>query len=169
MHKFLKAIGFSDITKKQLDDVIKNIIDKPEKLKVTKDSEGNEFAELSCDVAPNMGITVRGIYNDDDGEFSIIVEKDVIEMYIDSYKNQTTWVKCKDNGDIEKVYIVGSIDYIWDENDSKFIEPESLYEVTFVRIKLPINLKNIFVVNAWEDKWLPYSYIVEKYKKDENH
>ena len=38
MHKFLKAIGFSDITKKQLDDVIKNIIDKPEKLKVTKDS-----------------------------------------------------------------------------------------------------------------------------------
>ena len=41
--------------------VINNIIDKPEKLKVTKDSEGNEFAELSCDVAPNMGITVRGI------------------------------------------------------------------------------------------------------------
>ena len=31
MHKFLKAIGFSDITKKQLDDIIKNIIDKPEK------------------------------------------------------------------------------------------------------------------------------------------
>ena len=108
------------------------------------------------------------ICNDDDGEFSIIVEKDVIEMYIDSYKNQTTWVKCKDNGDIEKVYIVGSIDYIWDENDSKFIEPESLYEVTFIRIKLPINLKNIFVVNAWEDKWQPYRYIVEKYKKDEN-
>ena len=107
------------------------------------------------------------ICNDDDGEFSIIVEKDVIEMYIDSYKNQTTWVKCKDNGDIEKVYIVGSIDYIWDENDSKFIEPESLYEVTFVRIKLPINLKNIFVVNAWEDKYLPYRYMVEKYKKDE--
>lgn len=109
------------------------------------------------------------ICNDDDGEFSIIVEKDVIEMYIDSYKNQTTWVKCKDNGDIEKVYIVGSIDYIWDENDSKFIEPESLYEVTFIRIKLPINLNNIFVVNAWEDKWQPYRYIVEKYKKDENH
>ena len=107
------------------------------------------------------------ICNDDDGEFSIIVEKDVIEMYIDSYKNQTTWVKCKDNGDIEKVYIVGSIDYIWDENDSKFIEPESLYEVTFVRIKLPINLKNIFVVNAWGDKWIQYRYIVEKYKKDE--
>ena len=66
MHQFLRAIGFSDITKKQLNEVINNIIDKPEKIKVTKDSEGNEFAELSCDVAPNMGITVRGIYNDDD-------------------------------------------------------------------------------------------------------
>ena len=66
MHQFLRAIGFSDITKKQLNEVINNIIDKPEKLKVTKDSEGKEFAELSCDVAPNMGITVRGIYNDDD-------------------------------------------------------------------------------------------------------
>ena len=66
MHQFLRAIGFSDITKKQLNEVINNIIDKPEKLKVTKDSEGNELGELSCDVAPNMGITIRGIYNDDD-------------------------------------------------------------------------------------------------------
>ena len=106
------------------------------------------------------------ICNDNDGEFSIIVEKDVIEMYIDSYENQTTWVKCKDNGDIEKAYIVGGIDYIWDENDGKFIKPKTLYEVTFVRIKLPINLKNIFVVNAWEDKWLPYSYFLEKYRKN---
>ena len=38
MHQFLRAIGFSDITKKQLNEVINNIIDKPEKLKVTKDS-----------------------------------------------------------------------------------------------------------------------------------
>ena len=46
MHQFLRAIGFSDITKKQLNEVINNIIDKPEKLKVTKDSEGNEFAHV---------------------------------------------------------------------------------------------------------------------------
>ena len=37
MHQFLRAIGFSDITKKQLNEVINNIIDKPEKIKVTKD------------------------------------------------------------------------------------------------------------------------------------
>ncbi len=66
MHKFLRTIGFSEINKKDLDALIQKIINKPEKIKVTKDSEGNEFAELSCDVAPNMGITVRGIYNEDD-------------------------------------------------------------------------------------------------------
>ena len=52
MHQFLRAIGFSDITKKQLNEVINNIIDKPEKLKGNKGFRGNEFAELSCDVAP---------------------------------------------------------------------------------------------------------------------
>ena len=53
---------------------------------------------------------------------------------------------------------------VYDENNSKHIKTK-MYEVTFVRIELPINLKNIFVVNAWEDKWNPYHYIVEKYKK----
>lgn len=66
MHKFLRTIGFSEINKKELDMLIQKIINKPEKIKVTKDSDGNEFAELSCDVAPNMGITIRGVYNDDD-------------------------------------------------------------------------------------------------------
>lgn len=102
------------------------------------------------------------ICNDNEGEFSIIVKRDVIKMYEDSYKNQTTWVKCKENGDIEKAYIVAGIDLVYDENNSKHIKTK-MYEVTFVRIELPINLKNIFVVNAWEDKWNSYHYIVEKY------
>ena len=84
MHQFLRAIGFSDITKKQLNKVINNIIDKPEKLKVTKDSEGNEFAELSCDVAPNMGITVRGIYNDEDRKQLIAEARDGDEGAMES-------------------------------------------------------------------------------------
>ena len=66
MHKFIRTIGFSDITKKEFDEILRDIINKPEKIKVTKDSEGNEFAELSFEVAPNIGITVRGIYNEDD-------------------------------------------------------------------------------------------------------
>ena len=36
MHQFLRAIGFSDITKKQLNEVINNIIDKTGKIKGNK-------------------------------------------------------------------------------------------------------------------------------------
>lgn len=104
------------------------------------------------------------ICNDDLGEFSIIVEKDVIEVYIKDYNEGKTWVKCKENGDIEKVYIISGINYVYDETNSKFIKPEELFKVTFNRIKIPIKLHNIFVVNAWEDKINPYIYIDEKYK-----
>ena len=47
MHKFLRAIGFSDITKKDLEMILDEVIARPEIMKITKDSEGNEFAELS--------------------------------------------------------------------------------------------------------------------------
>ena len=104
------------------------------------------------------------ICNDDLDEFSIIVEKDVIEVYIKDYNEGKTWVKCKENGDIEKAYIISCIDYVYDETNSKFIKQEELFKVTFNRIKIPIKLHNIFVVNAWEDKIHPYIYINEFYK-----
>ncbi len=66
MHKFLRAAGFSDINKKGLKQIIKDIIAHPEQIKVTSDSEGNEFAELSRDFAPGIGIMVRGTYEDND-------------------------------------------------------------------------------------------------------
>lgn len=66
MHKFLRAVGFSDITKKDLDILIEEIKERPELMKVTTDSEGNEFGEFSREFAPNMGIIVRGNYLEDD-------------------------------------------------------------------------------------------------------
>ena len=66
MHKFLRAIGFSDITQKDLDILIEEIKERPELMKVTTDSEGNEFGEFSREFAPNMGIIVRGSYLEDD-------------------------------------------------------------------------------------------------------
>ena len=66
MHNFLRAIGFSDITKKDLDILIEEIKERPELMKVTTDSEGNEFGEFSREFAPNMGIIVRGSYLEDD-------------------------------------------------------------------------------------------------------
>ena len=46
MHKFLRAVGFSNLKKKDLEIITEEIIDKPDVIKVTRDSEGNEFAEL---------------------------------------------------------------------------------------------------------------------------
>ena len=66
MHKFLRSIGFSNIRKKDLEIILKDIIDRPELMKTTRDSEGNEFAELSRSYAPNVGIMVRGTYQEDD-------------------------------------------------------------------------------------------------------
>lgn len=66
MHKFLRTIGFSDIKKKDLEMILNEIIERPDILKVTKDSEGNEFAELTYEAAPGMGIRVCGCYEEDD-------------------------------------------------------------------------------------------------------
>ena len=66
MHKFLKSIGFSDFKKKDLEIILNEIIARPQMVKVTKDSEGNEFAELSKEFAANIGITVRGTYLEND-------------------------------------------------------------------------------------------------------
>ena len=66
MHKFLRAIGFSDITKKDLEIILEEITEHPNMMKITKDSDGNEFAELSIEYAKNMGITLRGTYYEDD-------------------------------------------------------------------------------------------------------
>ena len=66
MHKFLRAVGFSKIRKKDLEIITEEIIQHPELMKMTKDSEGNEFAEFSKTYAPNIGIMVRGTYDEKD-------------------------------------------------------------------------------------------------------
>jgi len=66
VHKFLRAIGFSDIRKKDLDMILQEIIEHPEIMRVTKDSDGNEFAELSKSFGNGVGIMVRGSYDEND-------------------------------------------------------------------------------------------------------
>ena len=60
MHKFLRAIGFSDFRKKDLEIVIEDIINKPEIMRVAKDSDENEFAELSREYSNGMGLRIVG-------------------------------------------------------------------------------------------------------------
>jgi hypothetical protein len=66
MHKFLRSVGFSDIKKKDLEIILQETIEHPELIKIAKDSEGNEFAELSRSFASDIGITIRGTYREDE-------------------------------------------------------------------------------------------------------
>ena len=66
MHRFLKAVGFSDIQKRDLELILNEIIEHPDSMKVTKDSEEREFAEFTKEFAKDIGITVRGFYDEED-------------------------------------------------------------------------------------------------------
>ena len=66
MHKFLRAIGFSNIRKKDLEIILNDIVEHPEIMKATRDSEGNEFAELLKFFGNDLGIIVRGSYDEND-------------------------------------------------------------------------------------------------------
>lgn len=66
MHKFLRSIGFSNIKKKDLEIILEDIIKQPETMRVTKDSQGYEFTELSKTYGNGVGIMVRGSYNEND-------------------------------------------------------------------------------------------------------
>ena len=66
MHKFLRSIGFSELKKEELEDVLKTVLDNPTVHKAAIDSEGNEFAEFSKEFGDFFGLSVRGNYLDDD-------------------------------------------------------------------------------------------------------
>ena len=66
MHKFLRAVGFSDITKDELEKIFKKIIEHPTVQKCAEDSEGNEFAELTKEFGDFFGISLRGTFDEAD-------------------------------------------------------------------------------------------------------
>ena len=66
MHKFLRAVGFSNIRKKDLDIILEEIIEHPDVMKVTRDSEENEFAEFLKFYGNDIGIVVRGFYDENE-------------------------------------------------------------------------------------------------------
>lgn len=70
MHKYMRAIGFSKLTKNDMDTILFNIRRNPDYHNEALDTEGNEFVELRREISPGMGIAVRGIYNDN-GHFEI--------------------------------------------------------------------------------------------------
>lgn len=66
MHNYLRSVGFYNIIKEELDNVLYEAVKTPDSHEVALDSEGNEYVELRLSVAKNMGIAVRGSYDSDD-------------------------------------------------------------------------------------------------------
>lgn len=66
MHKYLRAIGFSEIKKEELEKLWEQIEERPDDLRAAEDSEGNEFAELRKSFGAGFGISLRGIFREDD-------------------------------------------------------------------------------------------------------
>lgn len=93
MHSFLRSIGFSKIKKKkQIDALIQDVIENPDRKIISEDAEGNVFAELSRDYGEFIGIAVRGEYTDDE-----TFEADYFYPYF-----QGTGITTYESVDIEK-------------------------------------------------------------------
>lgn len=85
MHKFLPAIGFSKLNKEGFDKLIQEIILRPDYQESAIDFEGNQFVELRYMVADNVGLVLRGVYNEKD-EF-------ILDYYYPSYFAESVSIK----------------------------------------------------------------------------
>lgn len=66
MHSYLPAIGFSKVNKEELSDLLAEIQLRPDYQESAIDFEGNQFVELRYMVADNIGIVLRGAYDEND-------------------------------------------------------------------------------------------------------
>lgn len=66
MHQYLRAIGFSKLDKEDMKDLLEEIQERPDVQECAIDIEGNMFAELRYMVCDNVGLVVRGIFDEND-------------------------------------------------------------------------------------------------------
>ncbi|MCR5580656.1 MAG: DUF3881 family protein [Pseudobutyrivibrio sp.] len=85
MHKYLPAIGFSKLNKNSLNALLQEISLRPDYQESAIDFEGNQFVELRYMVADNVGLVIRGIYDDND-EF-------ILDYYYPSYFGESISLK----------------------------------------------------------------------------
>ncbi len=112
MHQYLSAIGFSKLNKDQLEELLEEVVSRPDYQESAIDFEGNQFVELRYMVADNIGIVLRGLYNDKD-EF-------ILDYYYPSFFGST-------------VSTYGNIDIIKQSDQDN-------YHVMCDELKLGVNL-----------------------------
>lgn len=70
MHKYLRAIGYSKLHKRELERLLFEIRRNPDHHQTALDTAGNEFVELRKEIISGVGIALRGNYNED-GHFNL--------------------------------------------------------------------------------------------------
>ena len=91
MHKYMPAVGFSKLNKAELEELIREITLRPDYQESAIDFEGNQFVELRYMVADNVGLVLRGIYNEND-EF-------ILDYYYPTYFGGSVSI----NNDVEVI------------------------------------------------------------------
>lgn len=66
MHRYLRAIGFSSKTRKEIQELVTDSIRKSDRRGYTLTADDVMLAEFSRDYADSMGITVAGTFDDED-------------------------------------------------------------------------------------------------------
>ena len=70
MHSYLRSIGFSELERKELDQILKEVITQYDEKTVIENSEGHLFVEVSKIFGSDVGITACGEY-DENNEFEM--------------------------------------------------------------------------------------------------
>lgn len=60
MHSYLRAIGFSDLSRKELEQILEQISKNKKNMLCTERKDGSVYAEMSQNFAENIGIHIRG-------------------------------------------------------------------------------------------------------------
>lgn len=96
MHSYLKTIGFSQIKNRiELEELVKRVIQESSSRQLFTQEDGTIIAELALEVAPGVGLMVRGEFDDDQNFHR--------EHYFPFYKGQNISVK-------EQMYISKRVD-----------------------------------------------------------
>lgn len=66
MHSYLRSIGFDNMSKKEVDNLITDIVDQPDKMEVVTDSQNSDFAIFYKSLGESIGIYVCGEYMDNE-------------------------------------------------------------------------------------------------------
>ncbi len=124
MHRFLRAIGFSEInTRKQMRELVKLVTDEPTDSRVVTTNNERVVAEFRKDFGQNIGLCVCGEYNEND-EFEMDFSYPYLMSYTVSSKEHSAIVQhadklsfagvCEDNkvGISIIYYLQNRMDYI---------------------------------------------------------